>query len=133
LKSIVGAVYDRAYFVDLGRMNGERHSPPSIGGVDATSRRSREASFDGADGVVKDGTSSKERILKEFGNPNHPVCAAKVASHLFLDGAATSPDTGGELPGSDSFTPSLIAPTVRTDALRAPSTYESYFELKDTS
>ena len=89
MKSIVGAVYDRAYFVDLGRMNGERHSPPGIGGVDATSRRSREASFDGADGVVKDGTSSKERILKHFGNPNHPVCAAKVASHLFLDRAAT--------------------------------------------
>jgi hypothetical protein len=37
-------------------MNGERHSPPGIGGVDATSRRSREASFDGADGVVGNGT-----------------------------------------------------------------------------
>jgi hypothetical protein len=36
-------------------MNGLRHSPPDIGGVDATSRRSREASFDGADGVVRNG------------------------------------------------------------------------------
>jgi hypothetical protein len=32
---------------------------------------------------------SKERITKPFGNPNHPVCAAAVAAHLFLDGAAT--------------------------------------------
>ena len=68
-----------------------RHSPPDIGGVDATSRRSREASFNGADGVVENGTSSKECILKHSVNPNHPVCAAAVASHLFLNGAATPP------------------------------------------
>src|SRR5215470_3670539 len=65
-----------------------RHSPPDTGGVDATSRRSREASFNGADGVVENVTSSQERILKHFVNPNQPVCAAAVASHLFLDGAA---------------------------------------------
>jgi hypothetical protein len=47
------------------------HSPPDGGGVDATSRRSREASFNGADGVVGNGTPSIERILKHFGNPNH--------------------------------------------------------------
>jgi hypothetical protein len=29
---------------------GARNSPPDAGGVDATSRRSREASFNGADG-----------------------------------------------------------------------------------
>src|SRR5215470_11472663 len=69
-------------------MNRVRHSPPDIGGVDATSRRSREASFNGADGVVENGTiSSKEGIPKHFGTPNHPVCAVAVASHLFLDGA----------------------------------------------
>ena len=39
----------------------------------------------------------KNAILKQFGNPNHPVCAAVVASHLFLDGAATPPVSGGEL------------------------------------
>src|SRR5215510_10799654 len=62
-----------------------RHSRPDTGGVDATSRRSREASFNGADGVVENGTtSSKERIPKHFSTPNHPVCAASVASHLFL-------------------------------------------------
>jgi len=85
------------------------YSPPDTGGVDATSRRSREASFDGADGreararqgealiVVGNGTtSSKERMPKHFGNPNHPVCAATVASHLFIDGAATPPMSGGE-------------------------------------
>jgi hypothetical protein len=44
--------------------------------VDATSKRSREASFEGAGGVVEYETSSKERILKHFVNTNHPVCAA---------------------------------------------------------
>jgi len=41
------------------RTNWACHSPPDIGGVDATSGRSREASFNGADGVVENGTSSK--------------------------------------------------------------------------
>jgi hypothetical protein len=53
---------------------------------------------------------SLERIPKHFGNPDHykcfalsgsrfaPVCAAAVASHLFIDGAATHPISGGELP-----------------------------------
>jgi hypothetical protein len=72
------------------------HSPPDIGGVDATSRRSREASFDGADGVVGNGTLFKKRIPKQFVNPDHPVCAAMVASHLFIDGAAPHPISGGE-------------------------------------
>jgi hypothetical protein len=84
---------------------GARHSPPEIGGVDATSRKSREASFDGADGVVKNGTSFKERIPKHFGNPNHPVCAAVAASHHSLDGAATPPISGGEFLASRSFKP----------------------------
>src|SRR5262245_32596110 len=88
-------------------MGSVRRSPPDTGGVDATSRRSREASFNGADGVVGNGTSSEECILKRFGNLNHPVCAALVASHLFLDGAATPPISGGELLASRSFTSSL--------------------------
>jgi hypothetical protein len=41
--------------------------------------------------VVENGTSCKERIPEHFGNPDHPVCAAAVASHLFLDGTATPP------------------------------------------
>jgi hypothetical protein len=86
-------------------MNWVRHSPPGIGGVDATSRRSREASFNGADGVVENGTSSKESILKYSGNPNHPVCAAAEASPLSLEGAATPPVSGGVLPASHSFAP----------------------------
>src|SRR5215471_1840923 len=88
-------------------MNWACHSPPDIGGVDATSRRSREASFIGADGVVRNGTFSMEGIPKHFVNPDHPVCAAAVASRLFLDGAATPPVSGGELPASHSFTASL--------------------------
>ena len=79
-------------------MNWPRHSPPDIGGVDATSRRSREASFNGAAGVVENGPSFKERMLKLFRNPDHPVCAAAVAWRLFLDGAATPPVSGGESP-----------------------------------
>jgi hypothetical protein len=65
-------------------MNWARLSPPDTGGVDTTSRRSREASFNGADGVVGNGISSEGRIPRHFGNPDHPVCAAAVASHLFL-------------------------------------------------
>jgi hypothetical protein len=42
----------------------------------------------------------QKRIPKHSGNPDHPVCAAAVASHLFLDGAATPPMSGGELPAS---------------------------------
>jgi hypothetical protein len=64
--------------------------------VDATSRRSREASFGGADGVVRNETLFEERIPKQFVNPDHPVCAAAVASRLFIDGAATPPVSGGE-------------------------------------
>src|ERR1051326_3174130 len=90
-------------------MNWGRHSPPDIGGVDATSIKCREASFDGADGVVKDRTLFKKRTPKHFVNPDHPVCAAAVASHLFIDGAATPPISGGELPASNPFTTSLGA------------------------
>jgi hypothetical protein len=73
-------------------MNVKVATPPDTGGVDATSRRSREASFDGADEVVGNGTSySKERIPKHFGNADHPVGAAAVASQLFIHGAATPP------------------------------------------
>jgi hypothetical protein len=97
-----------------------RHSPPDIGGVDATSRRSREAFFKGADGVVGNGTSCKECILKHFINPDHPVCAAAEASHLFLDGAATPPVSGGELPASHSFTTFETAPTIDFHVLQQP-------------
>jgi hypothetical protein len=48
--------------------------------------------------VVENETSSEERIPKHFVDPNHPVCADAVASHLFLDGAASPPVPGGELP-----------------------------------
>jgi hypothetical protein len=61
----VGAAYEGV------NESGVRNSPPEIGGVDATSKRSREASFDGADGVVRNGTHSLERIPKHFGNPDH--------------------------------------------------------------
>ena len=65
---------------------GQRHSPPCKGGVDATSKKYREASFVGADGVV----AHKSCVS------DHPVRAASVASQLFLNGAATPPLQGGE-------------------------------------
>jgi len=49
--------------------------------VDATSRRSREASFNGADGVVENGI--KECILKPFVNSDHPVCAVQGVFAFF--------------------------------------------------
>src|SRR5690349_12335857 len=51
--------------------------------------KGREASFDGADGVVIQ--------FRQFPETNHhPVCAAKDASQLFLDRAASPPRRGGE-------------------------------------
>src|SRR5215813_12329848 len=66
--------------------------------------------------------SPEERIPRHFGDPNHPVCAAAVASHLFLDGAATPPVSGGELPASHSFAASKTAPT--SDSRRFATTSE---------
>src|SRR5215831_16103193 len=53
--------------------------------------------------------SPKERIPKHFSNPDLPDCATAVASLLFIDGAATPPVSGGELPASHSFTHSMTA------------------------
>src|SRR5499427_498956 len=88
-------------------MNWVHHSPPDIGGVDATSRRSREASFNGADGLVQNGTSSKERIPQHFGNPD-PVCGAKEPSRHFIDAAATPPVSGGEWRGHTLLIPQSL-------------------------
>src|SRR5215467_14882973 len=46
------------------------------------------------------GWSKMELLLRNAfrntsGNPDHPVCAASVASRLFLDGAATPPVSEG--------------------------------------
>ena len=40
---------------------------------------------------------SKERILKHFVNPDHPVCASKERAP-FIYGAATPPVSGGDFP-----------------------------------
>ena len=52
------------------------NSPPDIGGVDATSIRCREATFDGADGVVMHDET--------FRCSDHPVCGPKVGCAAFL-------------------------------------------------
>jgi hypothetical protein len=54
----------------------------SRGGEDATSGKYREASFQGADGVV---------LVKNPLTSTTPSARAKVASQLFLDRASTPP------------------------------------------
>jgi hypothetical protein len=49
-----------------------RNSPPETGGVDATSRRSSETSFNGADGVVKNGTIFKNAFRNISAIPTTP-------------------------------------------------------------
>jgi len=61
----------RADFAGVNEL-GVGHSPPDIGGVDATSRRSREASFNGADGVVERGTPFKNACRKTSVIPTTP-------------------------------------------------------------
>jgi len=60
--------------------------PSSWGGVDASSRRCREASL-----LERTGWS----ITETASAPDHPVCAAAEASRLFVTGAATPPHEEG--------------------------------------
>ena len=53
----------------------EAYSPPFEGGVDATSRKCREATFDGADRVVAFDQMFQKRVLKHSILSDHPVCA----------------------------------------------------------
>src|SRR5262249_50386524 len=65
-------------------MNWACHSPPDIGGVDATSRRSREASFNGADGGVRNGTSSKNAFRNTASIPTTPSAPLRWLRIFFL-------------------------------------------------
>ena len=57
--------------------------------------RYREATFDGADGVVR-----HDETLR---HADHPVCGVKVGFGVFfLNAAATPPVSGGELPSLSS-------------------------------
>jgi hypothetical protein len=96
-KSIVGAVYDRAYFVDSGKTRGHRPRLQMLLHVfcNTLEEGCREATSDGADGMVRHGET--------FRLADHPVCAAKVASRLFLNAAATPPVSEGELRASIPF------------------------------
>ena len=62
---------------DLPAMFGLGDNPLLVRTVDATSRKSREASFDGADGVVGSGRRFKGCVLKKLSNHDHPVGAIK--------------------------------------------------------
>ena len=70
-------------------------APPGQEGWTRHQEKYREASFDGADGVVV------QDQTEMFLNLNHhPVCAASDASHFLLTGAATPPGQEGRWPGS---------------------------------
>ena len=53
------------------------NSPPRLGGVAAPSIKCREASFEGAAGVVNFGTVLRECLCETFVETDHPVCAFK--------------------------------------------------------
>ena len=70
-------------------------APPGQEGWTRHQEKYREASFDGADGVVV------QDQTEMFLNLNHhPVCAASDASHFLLTGAATPPGQEGRWPGT---------------------------------
>jgi hypothetical protein len=72
------------------------YSPPHEEGWTRHSRKWREASFYGADGVV----AHTETLLVS----DHPVCGAKMASPKFFDAAATPPNEEGNMPSTSSST-----------------------------
>jgi len=72
-------------------------APPGQEGWTRHQEKHREASFDGADGVVV------QDQTEMFLNLNHhPVCAASDASHFLPSGAATPPGQEGRWPGPPS-------------------------------
>src|SRR5881397_517291 len=69
-------------------------SPPREEGWTRHQEKCREASPDGADGVV----ACEPCVAKHsatFGDIDHPVCAAAEASRHFVNGAATPPHEEG--------------------------------------
>jgi len=59
--------------------------------VDATSRRSREAAFDGADGVVAHTPNSRMRLGNMDSEATTPSAPASVAARNLVGGAASPP------------------------------------------
>ena len=83
-------------------------APPGQEGWTRHQEKYREASFDGADGVVV------QDQTEMFLNLNHhPVCAASDASHFLLTGAATPPGQEGRWPGPGVVFPGCnMKPTI---------------------
>ena len=80
-------------------------APPGQEGWTRHQEKYREASFDGADGVVV------QDQTEMFLNLNHhPVCAASDASHFLLTGAATPPGQEGRWPRDRRLTPISLLP-----------------------
>ena len=72
-------------------------APPGQEGWTRHQEKYREASFDGADGVV---VQDKTEMFLNLNH--HPVCAASDASHFVLTGAVTPPVQEGRWPRKHS-------------------------------
>ena len=70
-------------------------APPGQEGWTRHQEKYREASFDGADGVVV-----QDQTEMFLNRNHHPVCAPSDASHFLLTGAATPPGHEGQWLGS---------------------------------
>ena len=90
----------------LGGLADRAIAPPGQEGWTRHQEKYREASFDGADGVVV------QDQTEMFLNLNHhPVCAASDASHFLLNGAATPPGQEGRWPGPPGIASTSTAST----------------------
>src|SRR5215470_6513278 len=74
----IGAVFEAVNECEAG------NSPPDTGGVDATSRRSREAPFNGADGVVENGPLLWNAFRNTSANPTTPSAPLRWLRIFFL-------------------------------------------------
>jgi len=90
-----------ATFSFLDKVFGAAHSPPSRGGVSATSKNNGSVPICRGRGGQFGTPSKASRTDHYYGfalsrSRFAPVCASFVASRHFLDGAATPPLRGGE-------------------------------------
>src|SRR4029434_5597810 len=85
-------------FAQIAYLSDRDIAPPGQEGWTRHQEKYREASLDGADGVV---VQDQTEILLKLNH--HPVCAASDASHFLLPGAATPPGQEGRWLGPPSM------------------------------
>src|SRR5256885_14074587 len=97
ISSLSGGVFWADYirgFTGVKRLLSSAYSPPCKGGEAAPSRGSPVPKRRGRGGRSQ--TMFSECESRTLLVSDHPVCAASVASHHFINGAATPPLQGGE-------------------------------------